>query len=127
MEVGLLQGMRGAVGGVMGAWLVRKRRAMNVACCSSMAFCKALSFWRRVALSSVMAAGSSVALSKAPSKLLVYSSSEWWPAVDKGDVMLCGTCGGLLDGQLLLSKKLLALSYPPERAVHSTLNFSLLL
>jgi hypothetical protein len=42
-------------------------------------------------------------------------------------MMLGGTCGGLLDEQRLLSKKLLALSNPPERASHLVLNFSLLL
>jgi len=56
-------------------------------------------------LSSVMAAACSVAFSNALSKLLVYSSSEWWSAVDKADEMFGGTCGGLLDARLLLSKK----------------------
>ena len=76
MAVGRLRGVRVVVGGVTGAWLLWERRAMNLACCSRMAFCWASSFCRRVVLSSVMAAACSVAFSKAPSKLLVYSSSE---------------------------------------------------
>ena len=52
---------------------------------------------------------------------------EWWSAVDKADEMFGGTCGGLLDAWLLLSKKMLALSNPPEGASRSALNFSLLL
>ncbi len=78
-------------------------------------------------LSSVMAAACLVAVSNAPSKLLVYSSSYWWSTVDKEEEMLGGICGGLLDVRLLQSEKLLALSNPPERATRSALNFSLLL
>ena len=60
-------------------------------------------------------------------KLLVYSSREWWSAVDNADELLGGTCGGLLDARLLMSKKLLALLNPLEHASRSALNFSLLL
>ena len=55
-------------------------------------------------LSRVMAAACSVAFSSAPSKLLVYLRSEWWSAGDKAELMLDGTCGGLLDARLPLSK-----------------------
>ena len=77
---------------------------MNLACWSRMAICWALSLWRRMVLSSVIAAVCSVAFSNAPSKLLVYSRSEWWLEVDKAELMLGGTCGGLLDARLPLSK-----------------------
>ena len=78
-------------------------------------------------LSSVIAAACSVAFSNAPSKLLVYSSSEWWSAGDKVEEMLSNMSGGLLDERLLPPKKLLALSNPLVRASRSALNFSLLL
>ena len=90
------------MGGESGSRSVWERRTMNLACWSRMAFCWASSFWRRVVLSSVMAVACSVAFSNAPSKLFVYSSSEWWSAVDKAEVMLGGMCGGLLDAWLLL-------------------------
>ena len=93
MPLDLLRCWRGVVGGV--------RRVRNLACWSRMVFCWASSFWRRVVLSSVMAAACSVAVSSAPSKLLVYSRSACWLAGDKEELMLNGTCGGLLDSNFM--------------------------